>query len=369
MNYLLVCGGTAGHINPALAIAAELRRIDPDVRLLFVGSGREMENRLIPSAGYELVNIKMSGLWRGIAPSKLYQNIKTIKNLATAGKEAGKLIDSFKPDAAIGTGGYICYPVLRKAAEKGIPTYVHEANAIPGLTTKLLGTIVDKVLVSFPGLEKQYRRPDRVIFTGMPVQNEFAETAKKRTSAPSGGKPIVVSFWGSLGAEMMNEPMAEFIKLDIDSGEFRHIHATGKSGGVQEMKNRLKRLGAPEELPDWIDIREYIYDMPQVMGSADLILCRAGASTLAELTVTGKPAVLVPSPYVTNNHQIENAKHLQKTGGAIMLAEKKCTGAELYKTVLSLLNDKAALKKMSDTQRSIATPDAAEKIARLVVSG
>jgi len=181
-------------------------------------------------------------------------------------------------------------------------------------------------------------------------------------------KPLVVSFWGSLGAERMNEAMAEFIKLNIDAGRFDHIHATGGSeDGVREMKNRLKSLGVSEDLPQGIEIRQYIDDMPTVMAMADIALCRAGASTIAELTIMGKPAILVPSPYVTNNHQEENAKQLQKAGGAVMLSEKDCTGKKLFDTVTSILEDKDKLRSMGEAQLTLANPDAAAKIVELVI--
>jgi len=367
MNFLLVCGGTAGHINPALAVATQLRRSVPGVKILFVGAGKELENRLIPHAGFHLVNIKMSGLKRGISPNELLYNAKTARNLATAGTKARKLIRRFKPDAAIGMGGYICYPILKKASQMGIPTVIHGSDAVPGLTAKMLSTTVDKVLVSFPGLEKLYKRPERVIFTGTPVRSGFETPPAKVEKEGVKTKPLVLSFWGSQGAERMNKTIAEFIKLNIDSGKFDHVHAAGNSENVQDTKNRLKQMGAPDDLPEGIDIKEYIDEMSSVMAAADLVLCRAGASTLAELTVMGKPAVLVPSPYVTNNHQEENAKQLEKAGGAVMLTEKDCTGETLYGVVTSLLNSEETLKKMTAAQKALATPDAAEKIVEIVL--
>ena len=373
MNFLFVCGGTAGHINPALAIASEILQKVPDAKILFVGAGKELEKRLIPRAGFHVVNIRMSGLRRGFSPDDVKYNLNTLRNLTTAGVKSGKLLRRFKPDAVIGTGGYICYPVMKKAAQMGIPTLVHESNAVPGLTTKLLSSSVDKVLVSFPGLEKLYRRPDRVVFTGTPVRSGFSTVASSQSPADNNEtkadhpKPLIVSFWGSLGAEHMNEMMAEFIKLNTDHGLYDHIHATGRKGGVGIMKSRLEHLGAPYELPPGIEIREYIEDMPSVMAAADVILCRAGASTLAELAVAGKPAVLVPSPYVTNNQQVENARQMQKAGGAIMLAEKDCTGRVLYETISSLLCDKDRYSKMSDAQIAIGVPDSAERIVELVL--
>ena len=368
MNFLFACGGTAGHINPALAIAAELRRRIPNAEILFVGADREMEKRLIPPAGYELVNIKMSGLKRGFSPSDLLYNIKTFRNLTAAGKKTAKIIEEFKPQAVIGTGGYICYPVLKKGARMGIPTFVHESNAVPGLTTMLLSSIVDRVLVSFPGIEKNYRCPDRVVFTGTPVRLGFEAEEQNFIKKESNKKPLVLSFWGSLGAEHMNETIADFIKLNVNSREFNHIHATGKSNGVAEMKARLKQIGVPDDLPPGMEIREYIDDMQSVMEQADIVLCRAGGSTVAELTVMGKPAVLIPSPYVSNNEQEKNAEQLLKAGGAVMLKEKNCSGEVLYNIVTDILRNDNKLKNMLEAQKALGVPKAAQGIADLIIT-
>jgi len=368
MNFLFVCGGTAGHINPALATAAAIRRRVPHSKVLFVGAGRELEKRLIPREGFHLINIRMSGLKRGFSPEEIMYNMKTVRSLVTAGIKAGKLIRRFQPDAVIGTGGYICFPILRKAARMGIPTVIHEPNAVPGLTTKMLSAIVDKVLVSFPGLEMEYRHPERVIFTGTPVRVGFEVPPQELETQEKKKTPLVVSFWGSLGAERMNEAIAEFIKHNIEGQHFRHIHATGKKGGTEEMMNRLKRLGVDGDLPQCTDIRGYIDDMPTVMAAADVVLCRAGASTIAELTMLRKPSVLVPSPYVTNNHQEKNASQLQNVGGAIMLLEKECSGQALFKTVSSILYDSEKLESMSHALEALSAPHAADRIAEIIVS-
>lgn len=366
MKFLFACGGTAGHINPALAVAAQLRREIPDAEFLFIGAGREMENRLVPRAGYELVSIRMSGLKRGFSPGDIVHNLATLKNLTAAITRTRGILREFGPDAVIGTGGYICYPVLRTAAKMGVPTFIHESNAVPGLTTKLLSVRADKVLVSFPGLEGEYRRPDRVVFTGTPVRDGFEAPVDGIGAIETQRKPLVVSFWGSLGAERMNEIMTEFIKLNIDSGSFDHIHATGRSGG-ELFEKRLKRLGVWDKLTPGTDIREYIEDMSAVMARADLILCRAGGSTIAELRALGKPAVLVPSPYVTNDQQKENAMQVQKDGGAVMLLEKDCTGSILFDVVSSILRDKAGLDGMAAAQKAFGVPDAASVIAGIIL--
>ena len=367
MNFLFACGGTAGHINPALAIAEELRKRVPDAGVLFIGADRDMEKRLIPKAGYELVNIKMSGLRRGVSPGDILHNIKTFINLAAAGGETAKIIRQFMPQAVIGTGGYICYPVLKKGAGMGIPTFVHESNAVPGLTTKLLSSIVDRVLVSFPGIEKNYKRPDRVVFTGTPVRGGFEAEKQSLIKKVSNEKPLVLSFWGSLGAEHMNETIADFIKINAICEEFDHIHATGSSSSKKEIKDRLNQIGAPDDLPPGIEIREYIDDMQSAMALADIVLCRAGGSTVAELTAMGKPAVLVPSPYVSNNEQEKNAEQLIKAGGAVMLEEKNCSGEVLYNIVTDILRNGDKLKKMLDAQKALGVPKAAQGIADLII--
>lgn len=368
MNFLFACSGTAGHINPALAIASEIRRRDPESEFLFIGAGREIENRLIPSAGHTLVNIRMSGLQRAVTPKNLLKNAGALKNLMLGSREAGKIIKDFCPHAVIGTGGYICYPVLKKASAYHIPAFIHESNAEPGLTTKLLSTIVSNVFTAFPGLERFYRAPERVLFTGTPVVSGFREAAGNGAERQAGRKPLVVSFWGSLGAELMNEIMADFMRLNIRECSFRHIHAAGKKGGSARIMERLSQAGFTGELPPGMEIREYIDDMPVVMAGADLVLSRAGGSTLAELTALRKPSVLIPSPYVTNNQQEKNAAHLLKAGAALVLAEKECTGESLYNTVVSLLNDHDKLKIMSDSLEALSADNAEKVIADTVLS-
>lgn len=368
MNFLFACGGTAGHINPALAIASELRQRFPDAKILFVGAGRELEKKLIPRAGFHLVNIKMSGLRRGFSPDDLLYNMRTLRNLTTAGIKAETLMERFKPDAVIGTGGYICYPVLRRAAQLGIPTVVHESNAVPGLTTKMLSATVDRVLISFPGLEDVYRRPERVVFTGTPVRAGCFSSQTDAELNVRREKPLIVSFWGSLGAEHMNEKISEFIMLNIEADLFDHIHAGGKSGSAEVIKQRLRQRGAPDELPPGIEIRDYIENMHLVIDKADVVICRAGGSTIAEITMMGKPAILIPSPYVTNNQQVENAGQVVKSGGAIMLHDKDCTGRSLFEIVASLLEDKDRLSAMAEAQKALGRPGAAGGIADIILS-
>ena len=367
MNYMFACCGTGGHINPALAIASEIRRRDPDSKMLFVGADRNMEKHLIPRAGFDLVNIKMSGLIRGISPRNIVRNAATLKNLAFAGREAAKHISSFKPDAVVGTGGYISYPVLKKAAQMGIPTYIHESNASPGLATKMLSSTVTNVFVAFPGMESLYKRPERVIFTGTPVGAGFRDTHKESGTAAVNKKPLVVSFWGSLGAELMNEVMVGFISRNIADDSFDHIHATGKNGGAAKMMERLKQSGSQGELPQGIQIREYIDDMPSVMKNADIVLCRAGGMTIAELAALRKPSILVPSPYLPNDQQTKNAARICDAGGALAVKENECSGDALYTAVMTLLQDKERMDNMAASLGVLSANNAEEMIADIIL--
>lgn len=370
MKFLFACGGTAGHINPALAIAGLMRDRLPDADFLFVGTGREMENRLIPAEGFELQNITMTGFARGFSLKDFKQNIVTLRNLAVSKKESERILDNFKPDIVVGTGGYVCYPVLKCASKRGIPTVLHESNAVPGLTTRMLSGIVDKVLVAFREVSCNYKKPDRVVLTGTPVRGQFEpitrEEAKRRLGI--GGKPLVVSFWGSLGADIMNSKMADFIKLNSKSGELWHIHATGGGkDGITHMVERLAERGV-YGLPEWEDLRAYIDNMGVVMTAADIVLCRAGASTLAELTNIGRTAILVPSPNVTNNHQEKNARQLEKAGAVSVFTEPECSGESLYNTVLGIVRDRDRLKRMENASRQAGVPDALERIADVILS-
>jgi len=361
MTFLFVCGGSAGHINPAIAIAEQLRKKCPEINILFTGADKILEKRLVPAAGFDLVNIKMSGLRRGFSPQDIIHNIKTAKNLITANYRSSKLLKKYKPGAVIGTGGYVCYPVLKKASKFGIPTFILEPNAYPGLTVRLLSKIVDRVFVTYPGLEDRYSHPERVVYTGTPLKSEFfinRDNAEKSVLKED-KKPLVISYWGSLGATGMNIKILDFIKRNLEENKFNHIHATGVSGSADEMCNRLKELGIKEVKPPEADIREYINDMPDVMKAADIVISRAGASTVAELTALGKPCILIPSPNVTENHQEENAKQLQLAGGAEMILEKDCTGEVLFKTVEELLDNKEKLEAMANAQKSLSIPNAA----------
>ncbi len=369
MKFILTCGGTAGHINPALAVAGRLRELMPDCEILFIGAEGKMEMELVPREGYKIEPLKITNISRGHSLEAIVHNLDTLKNVAVSTREAKRIMREFKPDVVIGTGGYVCYPVLMAASELKIPTAVHESNAVPGLTTKLLAEHVDKVMVGFEESRGAYHHPEKVEVTGTPVRGEFAAYSKalaKRELGLDPDEPLVVSVWGSLGAAHMNKIMGELITMMDDSRPFRLIHSVGTRYFEDFMATLRQR--APDFARFGADVRKYIYDMPRVMAAADLILCRAGASTLSELAYMGKPVIIVPSPNVTNNHQEKNARVLEKAGGAKVFLEGEFDAPALMDTVRGLLGDSAQLEAMSQAMLSLAVPGATDRICDIILS-
>ena len=370
MKFVFTCGGTAGHINPALGVAGRLKELLPDAEFLFIGAKGMMETELVPREGYEIKTVEISNLSRSISLSGLKHNAHTAKTLVTSLREAKAILCEFAPDVAIGTGGYVCYPVLRAAHALGIPTLVHESNAVPGLTTKLLAGTVDCVMVGFADAKANYPKKANVVFTGTPVRGDFeklSRSAARRALGLAEDQPLLLSVWGSLGSGYMNGVMPEFMAMTAEKREFSMIHSAGKRG-YEKLAQAAKERCGEDLAARGVDLRDYIYDMPAVMAAADLVMCRSGASTLGELAVLGKPAILIPSPNVTNNHQEKNARLLEKRGAAKVLLEGQFTPERLYQEVRSLLCDGAELEAMGSAMRESGVADATEKIADLVLN-
>ncbi|MBR4691485.1 MAG: undecaprenyldiphospho-muramoylpentapeptide beta-N-acetylglucosaminyltransferase [Oscillospiraceae bacterium] len=363
MNFLFACGGTGGHINPAVAAAQRIRTLMPDAGILFVGASDNMEMELVPREGFPIRGITVGNLHRSLRPDEMLHNMRSGLLLNRSLREAGRIIREFRPDAALGTGGYVCWPVLRAAAARGVPTLLHEANALPGLTTRMLERHVDRMMVAFEESRKGYRHPDRVLTVGMPVRSGFREISREEARRQLGldGRPLILSFGGSLGAVRLNAAVAALAAENEKNGAFRLLHATGGGEeGLKAMRALLAEAGAPE--PKLTELRPYIYDMPAAMAAADLILCRAGASTLGELCAAGRPAVLVPYPYATGNHQEKNARVLAEAGGARVLADAELTPEALSALVKELLGDPQGLRAMGDALRGLDRPDALDRI-------
>ena len=369
MKIVFTCGGTAGHINPALGIAGLLQQRMPETEFLFIGAKGMMEETLVPREGFNMVTVPISNIRRGLKPADIAHNLNTLKNVAVSTAQARQLLRRFQPDVAIGTGGYVCYPVLKAAHSLHIPTMVHESNAVPGLTTKMLEKTVDRILVGFGEARENYRCRDKVTVTGTPVRMEFLHTDREQARRELGfpeGRPLVVSVWGSLGARRMNEVMVELIGRACQKPFFCMIHSAG-SRGYDAMCAALREKGLEDCGSAGFDVRQYIYDMPRVMAAADLVLCRAGASTLAELAAMGKPAVLVPSPNVTNDHQMKNARVLEEAGAAVLLREGNFGADALLGTISNLLGAPERLRAMSEQMHALSVSDATGRIADLAV--
>lgn len=369
MRIVFACGGTAGHINPALAVAGRIKELMPDSEFLFIGAKGQMETDLVPRAGYKIETVRVRALSREKTLGGLFHNISAAWHLVRSTIIAKKIIKRFKPDVVVGTGGYVCFPVLKAASLLGIPTAVHESNAVPGLTTKMLSGIVDTIMLGFEDSRKYYKNPEKTVVTGTPVRGEFAQYTKNAAKAELGipmDKPLVVSVWGSLGAANMNAVMCGFIKLAGKNPGFTLIHSAG-SEGYEEMVTQLRKT-APDYEKNGMDVREYIYDMPRVMAAADLVLCRAGASTISELTYMHKPTIFVPSPFVTNNHQFKNAKVVEDAGGALIFEEGWFEPKELLDAVKKILSSETEREKMSAAMEKLAMPEATDMICDRIFS-
>ena len=368
MNVIFTCGGTAGHINPALAVANLMRERHPDCNILFIGAQGHMEEKLVPQAGYALRCLPGSGLSRKLNPTGIKQNVHAVKCVLDAVKSCKRIFKEFRPDVIVGTGGYASVPALYAGSSMKIPVCVHESNAVPGVTTKLAAKLADRVLVCFEESKKMYPNPDKVEVVGMPVRREFiyGDREKARQELGIGEEPVVLSAFGSLGAKVMNQTMAELFCLEQQAQfPFRHIHATG-SFGWEWMPGLVQEKGVDLSRTKQIEMKEYFYNMPTLMAAADVMISRAGASTCNEIAAAGLPCILIPSPNVTNNHQEKNARVLEARKGAVVLLEKDCTAQALYAQIQSLLADPQRRAEMGRNLHEMVTLDSAERICDII---
>lgn len=368
MNVIFTCGGTGGHINPAIAVANIWKERDPDSKILFVGGGDALEQELVSKAGFELVGVPAHGVWRGKSLKALCGNIRTVYTTLRGVAKCKKIFRKFRPDVIVGTGGYASFQALLAGAMMRIPTCVHESNAVPGMTTKLAAGFVDRVMVCFPESVRHYKKTHKVEVVGMPVRREFIYTQKKDARQELGldERPVIVSAFGSQGAKVMNEAMAEMFVLEQQEGfPFQHIHAVG-SYGWSWMPDFVKEKGVDPEKTSAIRMTQYIYNMPTVMAAADVVISRAGASTCNEIAASGTPCVLVPSPNVTDNHQEKNARALERSGGAVVVLEKDCTAQLVYEKAQTITADPVRYEKMQQALYTMVVPDSAEKVCAIM---
>ncbi len=363
MKIIFACGGTGGHINPALAVAGTIKEKHPDAKIAFIGNEKGMESRLVPAAGYDFYPIHVAGFQRRLSAKNIARNVSALGKAVTSGFEAQKILKKFKPDLVVGMGGYVSGPVLRKAHQMGIKTATHEQNAFPGVTTKMLVKQMDTVMLAMPAAMKHL--PERhYIITGNPVRPAILNISRQEARKALGvddDHPFILSFGGSLGADCINKAVADVMAKHWNTGLYYHYHATGRSswGWMPEL---LRQKGVDLARAPKLRVTEYIHDMDLCMAAADLVISRAGAITLSEIEVQGKAAILIPSPYVAENHQYHNAMTLQNRGAAIVIEEKDLTDGVLWEQVQRLLRDPNRLAQMGKAAKDGAYADANERI-------
>ncbi len=370
MRVLISGGGTGGHINPALAIADKIKKEYPDSVIEYVGTQKGLEATLVPKAGLKIHFIKVKGFKRSLSLDNIDAAIKAVTSVA----KAKKIIKEFRPDIVIGTGGYVCWPVLKAAAKIGIPTAVHESNAFPGVTTRMLSKYVNCIMLGFEE-SKKYLECDesKLVHVGSPVSEKMMtvnkEEARKKLGISDDDR-MVLSAGGSLGAKALNDNVFELIKnYTLPEGIF-HVHATGNAGW-DEHSARYKELGFEEVGEDTlkkgnVTVCRYIYNMHELLAACDVEICRAGAMTLSELSVLAKAAVIVPSPYVTNNHQYKNAKVLCDKNAAVMIEEKNLAADNLISTVKELVESDEKRKNIENNVREFAITDTLDRIYAII---
>lgn len=359
MKVIIAAAGTGGHINPGIAIANKIREMEPNSKVIFIGTNRGLEVDLVPRAGYELKTINAYGIERKIT----LENIKNLYSTIRSIKEAKKIIKEFSPDIVIGTGGYICMPVIIAANKMKIPTLLHESNAFPGVSVKLLSKKVDEVLVGFEDAKERLPKAKKVVVTGNPTKikkNNFTSDKRALIIKNIGlqvDKPIVLVFGGSQGAKSINESFIDIIN-NKKNANYQIIWATGPTQ-YEEIKEKLNM--DIEHIPN-VKIIPYIYNMEEVMSAVDLVICRSGAMTITEISIIGKPAIFIPFPYATENHQEYNAKVLEKVGAAKIILDKNLNANILNSEIESIIGNKETLRKMSNNTAKTAIFDATDRI-------
>lgn len=365
---LFTAGGTGGHVNPALAVAGEIRRRYPDSQILFVGTTDRIETKIVPAAGFELRTIEMSGFQRKISFENLKSNIKTVIRLMKSSSSVNKILDDFKPDIVVGFGGYVSGPVVRCAAKRNIPTAIHEQNAYPGITNKALAKIVDRVMLTVAQAEKNMEPKNPVVITGLPVRGEIVSADRDicRAELNLDNRPMILSMGGSLGADAINNAMVELITRLHGEKRCHFMHATGQYG--LWVYDKLRENGVDIDSEKEITIREYIDDMDRCMAAADLVICRSGASSLSEIQATGKASILIPSPNVAENHQYHNAMALVNNNAALIIEEKDLDGNRLYDIVKDLLDNPEKLAQIGSNASKMAILDSTDRIIKVMES-
>ena len=362
MKVIIAAAGTGGHINPGIAIANKIMEKEPKSKITFIGTDRGLENDLVPRAGYDLEKIDAHGIERKIS-------IQNFKNLYATFKSIGvakKILEREKPDVVIGTGGYICVPVVIAANKLKIPVVLHESNAFPGIAVKLFKKKADKILVGFKDAKERLKDAKSVTITGNPIKIkrlELSEEKKKQIKKELGleeNRFTVLVFGGSQGAQSINRSLIEII-VNKKNKNYQIIWAAGPEQ-YKKIKNKLQEVNVDIDNIKNAKIVPYIYNMEEVMNASDLVVCRSGAMTITEIACTGKPAIFIPFPYATENHQEFNARVLVDVDAAEMILDKDLNSETLSNTISRIVKDKGRLKTMSENALKMYIPDVEEKI-------
>lgn len=363
MRVLFAGGGTAGHINPAVAMANYIKEKEPESEFLFIGTENGMEKTLVPKMGFEIKFIKIHGFKRSLS----LQNLKTAAELFDGIIRATKLIKEFKPDAVVGTGGYVSGPVLFAAAVMKIPTLIHESNAFPGVTVRMLARFVDVVALGMKEAAEFLPSRAHIEVTGNPIRPSILATDKKtaRERLMLDDRRVVLIFGGSLGAEKINSTAVDWISGIAEERKYQILMSTGKNNQYEGVLRRFSENGIDLKKYPEIRVSEYIYEMELALNAADLIIARSGSS-VSEMTALGKAAILVPSPYVAGNHQEHNARAVERSGGAVVIGQEELSPEGLSLAADRILRDNGVLEQMSRGARSIGITDATSKIYEIL---
>ena len=360
MRVVLSGGGTGGHIYPALAVASQCAEEFPDSEFLYIGGRRGLESSLVPKHNIPFEAIDITGFRRKLS----VENIKTVMRFLKGVRTSKKLLREFNPDVVIGTGGYVCGPVVYAAAKLGIPSIIHEQNAIPGLTNRFLSKYVSTVAVSFEGSESAFPGAGNVVYTGNPRATTVHAADRAKGFASLGlaaSSSVVLVVGGSRGAKAINEAMIGMAPLLAEAPHLQFVYVTGEAYHAATLEAIRGKLGG---LPDHLQVLPYVHNMPEVLAATSLIVGRAGASSLAEITALGIPAILIPSPNVTNNHQEKNARTLERAGAAEVILEPELSGQSLFGSVQRIMSDLSVHASMSAASRRLGKPDSAHLLVK-----
>lgn len=362
MRAVIAAARTGGHINPGIAIATKIKQHEKDSEILFIGTAEGLENDLVPRAGFQLKTIEAYGFNRKITINNIKKIIKTMRSK----KDAKNILKEFNPDIVIGTGGYICMPVILAAKSLKIPTILHESNAFPGAAVKLLSSKVDEVFLGFEDAKTRLAKAKKITVTGTPTKIKELSLSKEQKSAIksqlglSKDLPVVLVFGGSQGAKSINETMLELI-INEKNKDYQIIWAAGPAQ-YDEIREKLSNVHKDIQNIKNTKIVPYIYNMEEIMNMCDIVVSRSGAMTITEIAKVGKPGIFIPLPYATENHQEYNAKVLEKIGAAKIILDKDLNSSILTKQIQDILTSQNKIEEMGKKAKSIEIKNVEDKI-------